>query len=503
MLMLLIGQAANTPALPQLMMERIIVSLPLSFFDAGLRLLGGTAKPLFFAVIAIGIVAVGGGAGVVWARTGGAIVSPPRGVTGRKLGWYLKTLGWGVGFSTGLWLLAVIIVLPLIGGPFLGGPLPRGAFWFMESFAFGLFSASIFLWLVAFSGEKAAEGAIASPSRRELIRRLPLAIMGLALVGTASKLVIDLIAKGGLRSARTSATSQLPSEITPNKDFYTVSKNFIDPVVNVREWKLEVGGLVESPFALSYEQLKALPSVEQIHTLICISNEVGGDLISNAAWKGVPMRDLLRMAGVKDSVTEVKLTAWDDYTESFSIDKALEKGTVLAYEMNGEPLPPEHGFPARLLVPGIYGMKNVKWLTRIEAIDYDYKGFWQEQGWSDIAIIKTMSRIDVPSRFGGTFTLDEARSLGGIAFAGERGVSKVEISLDGGRTWEEGQVRKAPSPNTWVLWVRSWNDPQPGRYILKVRATDGKGQLQEDEYTDTLPDGASGYHMVGLTVEES
>ncbi|MBI4303327.1 MAG: sulfite oxidase, partial [Chloroflexi bacterium] len=297
---------------------------------------------------------------------------------------------------------------------------------------------------------------------------------------------------------------------------YIVSKNSLDPKVDIKYWRLEVDGLVENPLTFDYEQLKKLPAVAQYLTLECISNPVGGDQIGNALWKGVRMRDLLLQAGAKSSAIKVVLYGEDEYSDSIALSKAMEEGTLLAYEMNGETLTNGHGFPVRLLVPGIYGMKNVKWLTRIELVDYDYRGYWQERGWSDLAAIKTMSRIDVPAgRESGLsflelmdlFTTPEEEErelkieqdsalLGGIAFAGDRGISQVEVSTDDGQTWNKAQVKEALSPYTWVLWVYDWRPPGEGKLTIKVRAADSKGNLQPSEPADPLPDGASGYHSI-------
>ncbi|HSQ20545.1 MAG TPA: molybdopterin-dependent oxidoreductase, partial [Blastocatellia bacterium] len=286
----------------------------------------------------------------------------------------------------------------------------------------------------------------------------------------------------------------LALEITPNRDFYQVSKNAFDPQVDVARWKLEVAGLVETELALTYDDLKALPWVEQYATLACISNEVGGDLIGNALWRGVRLKDVLEKARLKPGVVDIMLRASDDYTDSIPLERANADGTLLVYEMNGEQLTPEHGSPVRLLVPGIYGMKNVKWITRIEALDFDFKGYWQRRGWDDRAEYKTMSRIDAPDR-----EVKGETSIVGIAFAGDRGISTVEVSTDGGGTWELAELRPALSPISWVLWQRRWVPMQPGKHRILVRATDGRGQTQTLQYAPPAPSGSSGYHSVVIS----
>lgn len=257
-------------------------------------------------------------------------------------------------------------------------------------------------------------------------------------------------------------------------------------------------GLVEKPLTLTYEELTRLPPVTQHATLECISNEVGGDLISNALWKGVRLRDLLVRAGLKPGASEVILRARDGYSDGFPLKKALEDGTILAWEMNGKSLERQHGFPVRVIVPGIYGMKNVKWLTELEVANFDYKGYWESRGWADEAVYKTMSRIDILESL--TLKRGEPGYLGGIAFTGDRGIRAVEISLDGG-PWRAATVKPALGPYTWVLWAYEWTPREAGTYTIKVRAIDGKGEIQTEIVRPPLPDGASGHHAVKMTVK--
>src|SRR5437588_238978 len=233
------------------------------------------------------------------------------------------------------------------------------------------------------------------------------------------------------------------------------------------------GQEVESPFSITYDQLLDLEAVEQAHTLECISNYVGGDLISTAVWTGVPLRDLLNRAQVKPTAYDVVFTSVDGYTDSIPIAKAMEERTLVAYLMNGKTVPQDHGYPARMLVPNIYGMKNVKWMRTIEVVDYDFRGYWMQQGWSDSAVVNTNSRIDVPGRTvhwtGGEVT------VGGIAFAGSRGISKVEISDDGGKTWQTATIETPLGPLSWRRWTLRWTPPGTGSFKLAVRSTDGEG----------------------------
>src|SRR3982074_2908327 len=192
------------------------------------------------------------------------------------------------------------------------------------------------------------------------------------------------------------ALAGITPRVTANEDHYTVDTTLVKPRVDIATWKLDVSGAVEAPFSLTYDELLDLDAVEQVHTLECISNPTGGELISTAVWTGVRMRDLLQRARPTAKAYDVVLTSVDGYTDSFPLAKAMEPETLLVYLMNGKTLPQDHGFPVRVLVPNIYGMKNVKWLRQIKVETFDFKGYWQAQGWDDGAIVNTNTRIDVP-----------------------------------------------------------------------------------------------------------
>lgn len=339
-------------------------------------------------------------------------------------------------------------------------------------------------------------------TRREFLSRAVIVLVAAA-AGTAAAHWVQTAARRAVATAQSlfGRVKGLPPEITPNDQFYVVSKNppGFDPVVDVSKWRLEVTGLVGKPLRLTYEELRALPAIEQFQTLECISNEVGGDLISNAKWRGVRLRDvLMRAGGPAATAVKVSFRCADGYSESIPIGDAMHPTTVLAYEMNGEPLPSAHGFPIRLLVPGLFGMKNPKWITKIEVVDFDFQGYWEASGWSDEAVVKTMSkfattlRSEKPGEIG----------LGGLAYAGDRVIKEVEYSTDGGKTWTQAEVKPALGPFTWVLWAAIWKPTEPGQYTLKVRAKDGLGVLQAARQAPTLPDGASGYHTFRVRIRK-
>jgi hypothetical protein len=284
--------------------------------------------------------------------------------------------------------------------------------------------------------------------------------------------------------------------VTSPKDFYLVSKNLLDPEIDANSWRLQVNGLVDHPLTLRYADVLALPAEDYYQTLECISNEVGGPLMSNGRWTGVRLSEVLRRAGVQAPARQLHFTCADGYSENMTLAQAMLPTTFLVYKLGGQPLPTKHGYPLRVLTAGTYGMKNPKWLTGIEAVATGAVGFWEQQGWNPDAPVQTMSRIDSPQA--GTVSAGSV-AIGGVAFAGDRGIQRVELSLDGGQTWQATDLLPPLSPLTWVFW-RTAATLQPGVTDLVVRATDGTGRLQTDQQTDTFPSGASGYHRIRLQV---
>ncbi|HVO70892.1 MAG TPA: molybdopterin-dependent oxidoreductase, partial [Aggregatilineaceae bacterium] len=286
------------------------------------------------------------------------------------------------------------------------------------------------------------------------------------------------------------------AELTPLDRFYRTDIDLGDvPEMDTTVWTLTLGGLVNTPFILNYDDLLKLPYVEQEATLECISNDLGGGLISETRWRGVKLADLLTKAGLKPGVVEIKFTCNDGYTESLPLASALDERTLVAYGMNGKPLTMVHGFPARLYVPNRYGMKSPKWMETIEAVGQPFGGYWEQRGWDKEAVVKTTAVID-------TDTVDSQQNptvpIGGIAFAGARGISRVEVSIDGGK-WQEAVLKESLSPLTWRLW-RFESHMSAGLHRVQVRATDGEGKLQTVDRRAPHPNGASGYHTKSITV---
>jgi len=292
----------------------------------------------------------------------------------------------------------------------------------------------------------------------------------------------------------------LSPEITSNDQFYIVSKNLAaDPTVDGTTWKLSVDGQVEHPFTLNYQELMALPLQVQNESLMCISNDVAGPYMSNAQWEGIPLATLLQRAGVKTGATKIVFHAVDDYSDSIHLSKALEPTTLLAVRMNGVTLPQGHGFPVRMLVPGIYGMKHCKWLTRIEVVNYDFQGYWQQRGWDDAAPIRMSARIDTPLD-GSSVHINRVTYIAGVAFSGNKGISRVDVSLDSGQTWQPAILKHPASDLTWVIWEYAWKPTTSANVIITARAIDLEGNVQDPNIAPPLPIGSSGYHSISTVV---
>jgi DMSO/TMAO reductase YedYZ molybdopterin-dependent catalytic subunit len=305
-------------------------------------------------------------------------------------------------------------------------------------------------------------------------------------------------------------TPLIDAEVTPTYLFYRIDKNAIVPAIDSSSWSLSIKGLVNNPVTLNYEQIKSMDSVEEYATLSCISNKIGGDLVSSALWKGVPLRDILNKAQVKPQVKYIVFRCYDGYDVGIPLESGLMDGTILAYNMNNIPLPNDHGFPLRAIVPGFYGMMNPKWITEIELVDSTYEGFWQRKGWTNnpnnniYSTIVTAGNQEITNRFpnlvNNNFAINKSNQIAGIAFAGNRGISKIEVSTDGGNTWKTAIVKDPLSKYTWVLWTSTFTPKVSGDYNIIVRATDKTGKVQSIDFADPFPNGASGYDMVSIKV---
>jgi DMSO/TMAO reductase YedYZ molybdopterin-dependent catalytic subunit len=293
------------------------------------------------------------------------------------------------------------------------------------------------------------------------------------------------------------------SEVTSNANFYRVAIDVFDPTVDVSTWSLQVSGVQGDGKTYSLSDLETLPMTNEYNTFECVSNNINGNLVSNAMWRGVKLSDLFSDAGgVPTGAQNVVFYSVDGYSVAIPISTAMNSDSIVAYMMNGVSLPQRHGYPLRAVIPGLYGMMSAKWVRKIQIINSSYMGYWQTRGWSDVGVVQTVAFIIIPGD-GAQPSLSQNKGtilLGGYAYAGDRGISKVEVSTDNGQTWQTATLKPALASNTWTLWAFSWSPTATGSYSILARATDGSGALQSSEYTDTFPNGATGYAMISVNV---
>lgn len=290
--------------------------------------------------------------------------------------------------------------------------------------------------------------------------------------------------------------------VTPDRSFYRVDTAIVAPQVRPGSWQLRLGGMVDRDLVLSFDDLLSRPMIERDVTLVCVSNTVGGDLAGNARWLGVPLADLLREAGVRPGADQLVSRSVDGFTAGTPVSTVLDgRDAMVAVGMNGQPLPVAHGFPARLIVPGLYGYTSAtKWLSELELTTFDaYDPYWVKRGWAKVAPIKTMARIDTPR--GLARVPAGPVPVGGVAWAPHRGIESVEVRVDDG-PWQRARLGEVPDGDTWRQWVHLWDasSAASGRHTLTARATDGSGALQTSTRADPKPDGASGWHSIVVEV---
>ncbi len=280
-----------------------------------------------------------------------------------------------------------------------------------------------------------------------------------------------------------------------NSDFYRIDTAIVTPSVTSSKWHLTVKGMVDHPMTISYADLLARPMIEADVTLSCVSNEVGGDLVGNARWLGCRLDDLLHEAGIHPDADQIVGRSVDGFTAGFPVSTLDGRNALIAVGMNGEPLPVSHGYPARLVVPGLYGyVSATKWLSEIELTRFDQvEGYWIPRGWATLGPIKTESRIDVPRRT----TAAGPVTIAGVAWAPHRGISKVEVQIEGHDDWMEATLDTSAGSDSWCQWWVNWT-ATPGRHGIRCRATDGTGVTQTEDEADPAPDGASGWHTISV-----
>ena len=288
--------------------------------------------------------------------------------------------------------------------------------------------------------------------------------------------------------------------LTPNNDFYRIDTALSVPEIDAQDWELRVHGLVDREIRLTFQDLLDADLIESPVSLTCVSNPVGGNLAGNAKWLGMPIRDVLKMAGPQDGADMVLSTSIDGFSASTPLEVLQDdRDAMLAFGMNGEALPLEHGYPVRMVVPGLYGFVSAtKWVVDLEVTRFaDSKAYWTQRGWSERGPIKTMARVEVPKSFA---KVPAGRvAIGGTAWAQTRGITKVEVQIDNG-PWTEAVLSTEASVVTWRQWSFNW-EATPGPHYIKARATDGTGEVQTDQRADPVPDGASGWQSLMVTVE--
>lgn len=364
------------------------------------------------------------------------------------------------------------------------------------------------------SRSKQAEKAGNDLSRRDLFKVF--AIIGVGVVATAgaSKFLSN---KAGVQLQRLNValpkplkflpqppadpalvTPGLSKLFTPNSEFYKIDTAISVPTISIDTWRLRIDGMVANPREFTYQELTARPVFELDDTIACVSNEVGGYLVGNARWLGIRLDDLIKEMAPTSQADQIMGYSSDGFSAGFPLAALDGRDAMIAFGMNGDPLPLDHGYPARIIVPGLYGyVSATKWLTRIELTRFDQKqGYWVPRGWSALAPIKTQSRIDTP-RSSSSIKAGKV-AIAGVAWAPTRGISKVEVRVDGG-PWREATLGPELGKTTWRQWWIEWSATK-GEPSISVRATDGTGALQTSNRTSPDPDGAEGWHQINCTV---
>jgi DMSO/TMAO reductase YedYZ molybdopterin-dependent catalytic subunit len=362
-----------------------------------------------------------------------------------------------------------------------------------------------------------SQPAVSAPSRRSFFAAAALLTAGAAVMAAGSGALAGI--RGSLRDIRDALRLPAPAVpapavpagvqaavdgvvpfVTPNPDFYRVDTALAVPQVDPKTWQLRVHGMVQNEFSLSFSELLASDLVESYLTLTCVSNAVGGELSGNAKWLGYPLARILERARPLPGADMVLSTSADGFSASTPLEVLRDgRDALLAVGMNGEPLPLEHGFPVRMVVPGLYGFVSAtKWVVDLEVTRFrDRSAYWTDRGWSERAPVKTASRIETPRPFArlqpGTV------AVGGTAWAQHRGIDRVEVQVDDG-PWQQAELAAEASVDTWRQWSYNWQ-AKPGDHMLRVRARDRVQGLQTEERADPIPDGASGWHSVRVTVE--
>jgi DMSO/TMAO reductase YedYZ molybdopterin-dependent catalytic subunit len=494
----LVGGVLGGPSLLAAIGEWVIDHQPPGAKDFVVGIFGTNDKLALETLIVVIALLIGAGLGVVAARGSSTIAA--------------------VAFGA----FALLGFLAAIGSPTAG---PTSAI--IVAIAAAIAGTQVLSFLLATAGagrtatREPAPAAVPNWSRRGFLLQAGAIAVASSVAGVVGRRLLEGGISGGPTAGgsepatlpRPAQTATLPggAEITtegitplvvPDDRFYRIDTALIAPSVDAGAWRLRVFGLVDREVSLTYADLAELPLFEQYVTIACVSNEVGGNLVGNAKWTGVRLRDVLAMAGVQSGATQLVGRSVDGWTAGMPTAWVMDpsREPMIALLMNDQPLPRIHGFPARLIVPGLYGyVSATKWLAELELTTLEaFNGYWVPLGWAKDGPILTQSRIDVP---GNGSTVQAGRvAIAGVAWAPDRGVSKVEVAIDG--TWQEARISTPISTATWVQWLVAWDAAAagPGTHTIEVRATDGTGTVQTADRTPPAPDGARGHHTIQVTV---
>jgi DMSO/TMAO reductase YedYZ molybdopterin-dependent catalytic subunit len=493
--MFVFRMVGGIPTPIELFGDHILKLLPAARFVDMLVFFGSHAKTAPLGLALLGMIGLGTLLGLLYAVI--ARVKLPASRYRPALREWLTALI----FTIAMTAVAIILFWVEIGQNFLG--LPIGWAMLVTSFAlladFSVYALTLCLTFRILLPKRRVRGKSTERSeRRQLLARAGVVALGAGSAAGTVGLIKGLLSNYASYDGEVTPTiNGFTAPITPTSEHYTVTQNVIDPTVNISVWQLEVTGLVARAGTYTYEELRNLPSISRAVTLECIANGIGSHLISTTIWQGVTLRSLLeKHGGALPGAQYIAFYSVDGYSISQPLDEVLAVDSLLAWGMNGAELPNRHGYPLRVLIPGRFGEENPKWLTRIELTDHFVGGLYADQGWYN-GPLHTITRIDRP---GGHIPFNQNIEIGGIAFAGNRGIQKVEISVDGGISWNIAKLNPPLSEDSWVLWTWQWKPIFPGQYTIVARATDGTGQLQTSQKQGTVPNGATGYHSIHVQV---
>lgn len=466
--------------IPEVAVEWTVDNIPGSLESTAIGLMGGYAKVLALAVAVVAFVIAHSVFALYYARAQALL----------KSRWLADA-----GFAAVPAVAILAVLLPLFGEGVAGERSSAGMATAVLSTVLGSLVYAGVLDLAVREIRASHPGGL-DITRRTLLQ----ATAAISLVAVLAFAGLSTFVIRATRLAFGSVAELFTGEVTTNDSFYVVSKNLDDPAVNPSMWSLTVDGLVGAPLVLSSNELLSRSASEEFVTLECVSNPVGGNLIGNARWSGVALAGLIDEAQPKPSATWVILSCADGYTVGVPLIRARAPTSLVALLMNGERLPRRHGFPARILVPGLYGMFHAKWLTRITLTDREYLGYWQEKGWTNKGVIRPTAIIAVaPAQA----KRGEPASVGGVALAGDRQITRVEVSDDGGRTWALATLKPPLAPTAWTLWTYAWSPSASGSVHLIARAWSQDGgteEVQESAAAGPYPEGAAGYDSVQVAV---